>query len=350
MQISTIGLDLAKNVLQVHGVDAVGNPVLRKKLRRADVIAFFTQLPSCLVGMEACASAHHWARELTKLGHSVRLIPPSYVKPFVRRGKNDAIDAEAICEAVGRPGMRFVPVKDREQQAVLMLHRTRALLVRQRTMIVNALRAHLAEFGIIAAKGIRQVPDLIARILSEPAEATGLPMIARTAMAPLIAQIEELTKQVQQLERRLLTWHKTSEASQRLATIPGVGLITATALAATVTDPLHFRSGRQFAAWLGLTPRQNSSGGKDRLGSISKMGDRYLRTLLIVGATGIIRYARSDASPRAAWINGLLAKKPARLVSVALANKTARIAWAILARGQNYRVAERSEQTMTAAA
>jgi transposase len=350
MQISTIGLDLAKNVLQVHGVDAVGNPILRKKLRRADVIAFFTQLPSCLVGMEACASAHHWARELTKLGHSVRLIPPSYVKPFVRRGKNDAIDAEAICEAVGRPGMRFVPVKDREQQAVLMLHRTRALLVRQRTMIVNALRAHLAEFGIVAAKGIRQVPELIARILSEPAEATGVPMIARTAMAPLIAQIEELTKQVQQLEHRLLAWHRTSEASQRLATIPGVGLITATALAATVTDPLHFKSGRQFAAWLGLTPRQNSSGGKERLGSISKMGDRYLRTLLIVGATGIIRYARSDAAPGAAWINGLLAKKPARLVSVALANKTARIAWAILARGQVYRAPERFEQTMSAVA
>jgi transposase len=350
MQITTIGLDLAKNVMQVHGVDAAGTPVLRKKLRRAEVIGFFAGLSPCLVGLEACATAHHWAREITKLGHTVKLIPPTYVKPYVRRGKNDAIDAEAICEAVSRPGMRFVPVKSQEQQAVLMLHRTRALLVRQRTMIINALRAHLAEFGTVVAKGVGQLPELIARVFGNTAEEVGIPAVARTAITPLVVQIEELTKQVQQLEKELLAWHKTNEASRRLATIPGVGLITATALAATVTDPSHFKSGRQFAAWLGLTPRQNSSGGKNRLGSISKMGDRYLRTLLIIGATGIIRYARSNASAGAAWINGLLAKKPARLVSVALANKTARIAWAILARGQVYRAPESSRHSVPVAA
>lgn len=350
MQISTIGLDLAKNVMQVHGIDADGIAVLRKKLRRADVIRFFAGLSPCLVGMEACATAHHWAREVTKLGHTVKLIPPTYVKPYVRRGKNDAIDAEAICEAVSRPGMRFVPVKSREQQAVLMLHRTRALLVRQRTMIINALRAHLAEFGFVVAKGIGQVPELIAKVFSDNPEAASIPTIARTAIVPLVVQIDELTKQIKQIEKQLLAWHKTSDASRRLATIPSIGLITATALAATVIDPSHFKSGRQFAAWLGLTPRQNSSGGKNRLGSISKMGDRYLRTLLIIGATSIIRYARSDASAGASWVNGLLAKKPARLVSVALANKTARIAWAVLARGEVYRAPESSRQSTLVAA
>lgn len=350
MQISTIGLDLAKNLMQVHGIDADGIAVLRKKLRRADVIRFFAGLSPCLVGMEACATAHHWAREVTKLGHTVKLIPPTYVKPYVRRGKNDAIDAEAICEAVSRPGMRFVPVKSREQQAVLMLHRTRALLVRQRTMIINALRAHLAEFGFVVAKGIGQVPELIAKVFSDNPEAASIPTIARTAIVPLVVQIDELTKQIKQIEKQLLAWHKTSDASRRLATIPSIGLITATALAATVIDPSHFKSGRQFAAWLGLTPRQNSSGGKNRLGSISKMGDRYLRTLLIIGATSIIRYARSDASAGASWVNGLLAKKPARLVSVALANKTARIAWAVLARGEVYRAPESSRQSTLVAA
>jgi transposase len=350
MQITTIGLDLAKNVMQIHGIDANGIAVLRKKLRRADVIRFFAALSPCLVGMEACATAHHWAREVTKLGHTVKLIPPTYVKPYVRRGKNDAIDAEAICEAVSRPGMRFVPVKSREQQAVLMLHRTRALLVRQRTMIINALRGHFAEFGFVVAKGIGQVPELIAKVFSDNPQAASIPTIARTAIAPLVVQIDELTKQIKQIEKQLLVWHKTSDASRRLASIPSIGLITATALAATVIDPSHFKSGRQFAAWLGLTPRQNSSGGKNRLGSISKMGDRYLRTLLIIGATSIIRYARSDASAGASWANGLLAKKPARLVSVALANKTARIAWAVLARGEVYRAPENSRQSTPVAA
>jgi transposase len=337
MQVTTIGFDLAKNVFQVHGIAESGAAVVRKRLRRAQVLAFFTNLPPCLVGMEACASAHHWGRELMKLGHAVKLMPPSYVKPYVRRGKNDAADAEAICEAVTRPNMRFVPVKTTDQQAVLMLHRTRALLIRQRTMLANAFRAHLAEFGIIVAQGIGRVASLIERIFGDGEGAAQLPRLARSALAPLAAQFLDLAPRIKALEAELLAWHRTNEESRRLETIPGVGFITATAIAATVTDPSHFRSGREFAAWLGLTPRQNSSAGKPRLGGISKMGDRYLRSLLFVGATAVIRFARTKASARTAWINGLLASKPARLVAVALANKTARIAWALLARKEVYR-------------
>jgi len=334
MQVTTIGLDLAKQVFQVHGVDANGKAVLRKRLRRAEVLGFFEDLDPCLVGMEACATSHHWARELTGLGHTVRLIPPAYVKPYVRRQKNDAADAEAICEAVGRPSMRFVPVKSVEQQAVLMLHRTRTLLVRQRTMLANALRAHLAEFGIIVAQGLRSLGALIERI-SAP-DADGVPRLARAALAPLVGQFLALEPQIKALEAELVAWHKTSEESRRLQTIPGVGVLTATAIAATVSDPAHFRSGREFAAWLGLVPRQNSSGGKERLGRVSKMGDGYIRSLLFVGATATIRSARTKISAQAAWINSLLARKPAKLVAVALANKMARIAWAVLARQKSY--------------
>jgi transposase len=337
MQVTTIGFDLAKNVFQVHGIAESGAAVVRKRLRRAQVLAFFTDLPPCLVGMEACASAHHWGRELMKLGHAVKLIPPSYVKPYVRRGKNDAADAEAICEAVTRPNMRFVPVKTTDQQAVLMLHRTRALLIRQRTMLANAFRAHLAEFGIIVAQGIGRVASLIERIFGDGEEAAQLPRLARSALAPLAAQFLDLAPRIKALEAELLAWHRTNEESRRLETIPGVGFITATAIAATVTDPSHFRSGREFAAWLGLTPRQNSSAGKQRLAGISKMGDRYLRSLLFVGATAVIRFARTKVSAHTAWINRLLASKPTRLVAVALANKTARIAWALLARKEVYR-------------
>jgi transposase len=264
MQVTTIGFDLAKNVFQVHGIAESGAAVVRKRLRRAQVLAFFTDLPPCLVGMEACASAHHWGRELMKLGHAVKLIPPSYVKPYVRRGKNDAADAEAICEAVTRPNMRFVPVKTTDQQAVLMLHRTRALLIRQRTMLANAFRAHLAEFGIIVAQGIGRVASLIERIFGDGEEAAQLPRLARSALAPLAAQFLDLAPRIKALEAELLAWHRTNEESRRLETIPGVGFITATAIAATVTDPSHFRSEREFAAWLGLTPRQNSSAGKPR--------------------------------------------------------------------------------------
>ena len=337
MEITTIGFDLAKHVFQVHGVNASGTAVLRKRLRRAEVLPFFAGADPCLVGMEACATAHHWARELARLGHTVKLMPPAYVKPYVKRGKNDAADAEAICEAVGRPNMRFVPVKSTDQQAVLMLHRTRALLVRQRTMLANALRAHLAEFGIIVAQGLRSVGALIAKLFGESMETTELPRLARIALQPLAEQFLQLHPQIKALEVEIVAWHKTNEESRRLETIPGVGILTATAIAATVTDPSHFRSGREFAAWLGLVPRQNSSGGKKRLGRISKMGDGYLRSLLFVGATAVIRFARRRPSPGTAWINGLLARKPAKLVAAALANKMARIAWAVLARQEGYR-------------
>lgn len=337
MQVTTIGLDLAKQVFQVHGIDAQGTMVIRKTLRRANVLPFFVALPPCLIGIEACGSANYWAREFMKLGHTVRLMPPSYVKPYVKRGKTDAADAEAICEAVRRPTMRFVPVKRPDQQAVLMLHRARALLMRQRTMAVNALRGHLAEFGIVAGQGAKNLRELIERVFAADPDHPDLPRIARIALGTLVAQLDHLQVQVRAIEVELLAWHRMSEASKRLETIPGVGFITATAIAATVTDPTHFKSSRQFAAWLGLTPKQNSSGGKERLGGISKMGDKYLRTLLVVGATSVMRYAREKGAVSAVWINKLLAKKPPRLVSVALANKTARIAWALLVKQENYR-------------
>jgi transposase len=340
MQITTIGIDLAKNVFQVHGIDTTGGVVVRKALRRSQLLPFFEALDPCLVGMEACSSAHHWARELSALGHTVKLMPPSYVKPYVKRGKNDAADAAAICEAVTRPNMRFVPVKSPQQQAVLMLHRARALLMRQRTMTVNALRGHLAEFGLVAAQGAKSLAALIERVFGDgSSNEQAVPPLARRALALLVAQLRELHAQIKSIDCELLAWHRANEASRRLETIPGVGFITATAIAATVTDPTHFASGRQFAAWLGLVPRQNSSGGKERLGSISKMGDRYLRTLLVIGATSVIRYARGKNAAGSQWINALLARRPARLVSVALANKTARIIWAVLVRGENYRAA-----------
>jgi transposase len=336
MQITTVGLDLAKHIFQVHAVDKMGKGAIRKRLRRSEVLAFFASLPPCLIGMEACATSHHWARELIKLGHTVKLMPPAYVKPYVKRGKTDAADAEAICEAVTRPSMRFVPVKSADQQSVLMLHRMRALLIRQRTMLVNALRGHLAEFGIIVAQGVSRIRELIA-ILTDESPTAAVPPLARRALAPLVEQLLDLQPRIKALEAELLAWHRQSQESRRLESIPGVGFITATAIAATVTDPAHFRSGREFAAWLGLTPRPNASGGKERLGRISRMGDGYLRTLLVVGATAVIRYARTKTAAGTAWIQGLLAKKPVRLVSVALANKTARIAWALLSKGGVYR-------------
>lgn len=335
MTLTTIGIDLAKSVFQVHGVDADGRVIVRKKLRRAEVLKFFGAIEPCLVGMEACATAHHWARKLGELGHDVRLMAPRYVKAYLRRQKNDAADAEAICEAVTRPTMRFVPVKTAERQGVLVLHRTRELLVRQRTMLINALRGHCAEFGLIAPLGAYRAADLVEQV--REAEAIVLPELARSALLMLADQLNALGVQIHALERRLLEWHRQDEASQRLATIPGVGIITATALAASVTDPGLFRSGREFAAFLGLVPRQNSSGGKDRLGRISKMGDGYLRKLLVIGATSVIRRASDNASATGAWVRSLMTRKPSRLVTVAMANKTARIAWAVLARGEVYR-------------
>ena len=335
MNVTIIGIDLAKSVFQFHSVDEDGEIVFRKKLRRSGVLDFLRDLPPCLIGLEACATAHFWAREIGALGHDVRLIPPAYVKPYVKRQKNDAAVAEAICEAVTRPSMRFVPVKSAERQSVLMLHRTRDLLMRQRTMMLNAVRGHLAEFGIIAAQGPHKILTLIRAI--QTGEVPGLPQIAGEALDSLATQLDNLAGEIRKLERRLMAWHRQDETSQRLETIPGVGIITATALAASVPDPSVFKTGRQFAAFLGLVPRQNSSGGKARLGQISKMGDGYLRRLLVVGATSVIRRADSNTSATGTWVRCLLERKPARVVTVAMANKTARIAWAVLARGDTYR-------------
>src|SRR5436305_1596921 len=331
-EIKTIGLDLAKHVFQVHGVDAAGECVLRKRLRRGQVISFFAQLPRCLVGIEACATAHYWARELQAAGHEARLMQAQYVKAYVKRNKNDAADAEAICEAVRRPTMRLVPIKTAEQQAALLLHRGRERLVRQRTALVNALRAHLAEYGVIAPHGLRNVARLIAIVRDEID--TRLPAPARQVLEVLATQVEQLEAAVAALEKQLIAWHKANPVSQRLATIPGIGPIIATAIAATVTEPSGFRSGREFAAWLGLVPRQNSTGGKVRLGGISKRGNRYLRRLLINGASAnLLRSKATNADP---WVIGLRRRRPSLVVAVALANKTARIVWAVMQRTQNY--------------
>ncbi|RAI54558.1 IS110 family RNA-guided transposase [Roseicella frigidaeris] len=328
---TTIGLDLAKNVLQVHGVNAAGQVVLRRKLRRAAVLEFFAALPPALVGMEACGGAHYWARELTRLGHTVRLMPPAYVKAYVKRGKTDAADAEAICEAVTRPTMRFVPIKTEAQQAGLVELKVRDLLVRQRTQAINPLRSHLAEYGIVAAQG-RKVAELIALVRDDD---TRLPDLAREALGELVAQIEALEDRIERLDRRMVRHARENETTRRLATIPGIGAIGATALAALVPDPHGFASARHFAAWLGLTPKPHSSGGKERLGRISRQGNSMLRRLLVLGATTCLRHARR--SPEAAdWATRLLARRPFKVAAVALANKMARIAWALLARGGSY--------------
>jgi transposase len=297
------------------------------------VLPLFERFPRCLIGMEACATSHHWARELKALGHDVRLMPASYVKAYVKRNKNDAADAAAICEAVTRPSMRFVAVKTAEQQATLMLHRTRDLLVRQRTQLINAMRAHLAELGLIAARGRVGLQTLIGVVKDRTSE---LPHLARRALQIILNQLAAVGQQIGEIEHHIHAQHRSSEASRRLETIPGIGVIGATAIAATVPDPTVFKSGREFAAWIGLVPRQNSTGGKERLGSISKQGDRYLRRLLVVGATAVIRHARThpDKHP---WLIELLARRPAKVVAVALANKMARIAWAVLVRGEIYR-------------
>ena len=333
MQITTIGLDIAKRWFQVHGVDDAGAVVVRRRLRRSGVIDFFAELAPCLVGIEACASAHYWARELTQLGHKVKLMPPAYVKAYVKRNKNDAADAEAICEAVTRPSMRFVPIKDANQQSVLMLHRARQLLVRQRTMLVNALRAHLAEFGIVAPQGLRHVDELVEAI--EDGQ-SGLPELARSLLRLIVAQLNDTQAKVREIEGELTRWHRGNSVSRLPASIPGVGIISASAIAATVTDPSLFRSGREFAAWLGMTPRQNSSGGKERLGGVSKRGDKYIRCLLVSGAVAVLRCARNRTTKNGEWVRAMLARKPPKVVAVALANRTARIVWAVMTRGSAY--------------
>lgn len=328
-----VGLDLAKHVFQVHGTDANGKVVLRKKLRRSEVTEFFSRLPDSLIGMEACGTAHHWGRVLTELGHKVRLMPASYVKPYVKRGKNDVVDAEAICEAVTRPTMRFVEVKSVEQQSGLMLHRTRELLVKQRTMLINSLRGQLSEFGLVAPKGTWSLPDLHA--LARRAGEEILPDAVRSCVELIMDQIDDLQSRIAELEKAIVANHRASEVSQRLQSIPGIGIITASAITATISDASMFKSGRHFAAWVGLVPRQSGTGGKVHLGRISKKGDAYLRKLLVLGATAVIRYSRNKPG-LADWINALLERRPARVVTVAVANKLARIAWAVMSRGGRF--------------
>lgn len=345
MEITTIGLDLAKHVFQVHGVDAAGKPIVHKALRRAQVLPFFAKLAPCLIGIEACGTSHHWARELIGLGHTVKLMPPAYVKPYVKRGKTDAADAEAICEAVTRPTMRFVPVKSREQQAALSMHRTRDLLVKQRTQLVNMMRGLLAEFGIAIPEGLERAL-LMARQVVDGA-VPDVPAAAVRIIGMLSEQTLEAHARLREIDRALVVMQRTDDMARRLATIPGIGPVGATALAAAVTDPGQFRSGRQFAAWLGLTPLQNSSGGKERLGRITKMGDKYLRKLLVVGATSLVRRARHKPETTDQRLVALLARKPVRVATVAMANKMARIVWAVMRRGETY---QNSHAPMLAAA
>ena len=333
--VTTIVLDIAKSVFQIHGVDAVGNVIVRRQLKRRYVLPFFRKLPPCLVGIEACASSHHWSRELQALGDMVRLMPPAYVKPYVKRHKNDAADAEAICEAVTRANMRFVATKTPEQQSCLMLHRTRHLFIRHQTSVINAIRAHLAEFGIVAPVGRNGVEQLLD--VAADASDKRLPEAARACLLALGAQLRTLKAQILNFDRQIMAWHRSSEASKRLDEIPGVGPALATALIASVADPKAFRSGRNFSAWVGLVPKQHSSGGKDKLGSISKQGDRYLRSLFTAGALAVIRYAKIHGTKHRPWLTALLARRPTKVAAIALANKIARMAWAMMAKGERYK-------------
>ena len=333
--IITVGLDLAKNVFQVHGADGAGRAVLRKKIRRAQVLEFFSQLPSCIVAMEACGGAHFWGREIGKLGHDVRLIPPAYVKPFVKRQKNDAADAEAICEATMRPTMRFVPVKSEETQGAAMVFRVRELLIRQRTQAINALRGHLTEFGQIVPQGASNATRLIA-IVEDPE--SDLPADAIPTLKALIAALMHLEAEIAKLDTEIARRAKENEVARRLMTVPGIGPLIATAIAVLAPPPETFRKARDFAAWLGLVPRQHSTGGKQRLGATTKMGERSLRRLLILGANSVIIKRRVHSSARpGTWLAGMLSRKPPMLVRVALANKMARIVWALMVKGQDYR-------------
>ena len=336
-QVTTVGLDLAKNLFQVHGADAQGRPVLKKRLARGKVLEFFADLPPCLVGLEACAAAHHWARELAELGHTVRLMPPRYVRPYVKTNKHDAADAEAICEAVRRPGMRFVPAKSEDQQASLMLHRMRELLLKQRTATANALRAHLAEFGIVAAQGRAGLRELLAVVADQ--EDRRLPPLARELLRALAEHLRALEERTAEVDRRLVAAARDGGACERLAGVPGIGPVIATALVATVGDARAFTSGRHLAAWLGLVPRQRSSGGKERLLGISKRGDGYLRKQLMHGARALVKVSKGREGGLWAWVDALLGRRPYDVVVAAVANKLARVAWALLSRGEAYRAA-----------
>ena len=333
-EVSTIGLDIAKSVFQIHGVDVDGAVVIRKQVSRVKVLQFFAALPPCLVGIEACPTAHHWSRKLQVLGHTVRLMPPSYVKAYLKRSKNDANDAAAICEAVTRPSMRFVPTKSEQQQSGLMLHRSRQLLVRQRTMLSNAIRGHMAEFGIISAKGRNGTAELLEVIAN--AEDDRIPATARFSLDVLARQYATITAEIGTIEKRIHAWHRSCEESRRLEEIPGVGPIVATTLIAEVGDWKAFSSGRSLAAWIGLVPKQQSTGGKVRLGAISKKGNRYLRWLLVAGAMAVIRYARQHGTKRV-WLARLMERRLIKVAAVALANKIARMAWAMMVRGERFK-------------
>jgi len=333
--VKTIGLDIAKSVFQVHGVDADGQVVIRRKLKRRYLLAFFEKLPACLVGIEACATSHHWSRQLQALGHRVRLMPPAYVKPYVKRQKNDVADAEAICEAVTRANMRFVETKTVEQQSCLMLHRTRHLFIREQTAVINVIRAHLAEFGIVAPVGRKGVEELL-RVIADPADRR-IPEIARACLAALGTQLQRLKEQLLEFDRMIMAWHRSDETSRRLDEAPGIGPMLATAVVASVADAKAFRSGRNFSAWVGLVPKQHSSGGQDRLGHISKQGDRYLRGLFVAGALAVIRYAKIYGTRHRPWLTALLARRPTKVAAIALANKIARMTWAMMVKGERYK-------------
>jgi transposase len=333
-KVNTIGLDIAKSVFQVHGVDADGAVVMRKRIGRAKMLEFFATLPPCVVGIEACPSAHHWSRKLRALGHTVRLMPPSYVKAYLKRSKNDANDAAAICEAVTRPSMRFVPIKSEQQQSGLMLHRSRQLLVRQRTMIANAIRGHMAELGIISAKGRNGTAELL-EVIAHAADDC-IPPVARLSLDALARQYATVAAEIRVVEKHIHAWHRSCEESRRLEEIPGIGPIVATALIAEVGDWKAFSSGRNLAAWIGLVPKQHSTGGKDRLGGISKQGNRYLRWLLVVGSMAVIRYARRRGTKRP-WLARIMERRPIKVAAVALANKIARMAWAMMVRGERFK-------------
>lgn len=340
MQLTTIGIDLAKNVFQIHGVDQQGKAVLKKQLKREQMAVFFANTPPCLIGMEACSGAHHWARKLTSFGHTVKLVAPQFVKPYVKTNKNDAADAEAICEAVARPNMRFVAVKNVEQQAVLSLHRVRQGFVQARTAQANQIRGLLAEFGLVLPQGLTHIKTCVPELIEDASLA--LPGSFRLLMQRLLDHLSELSRQVTQLEGLIKAWHQNNALSRKLQAVPGIGPITASALVASVGDAKSFDSGRQLAAWLGLVPRQHSSGGKNVLLGISKRGDCYLRTLLIHGARSMVRVTQNRAKigkpphDHADWLNKLLARRNPNVAAVALANKNARIAWALLSQDRPY--------------
>jgi transposase len=334
MDITTVGLDVAKQVFQVHGIDAHGKVVVRKQLRRKEVVEYFTKLPACEIGMEACSSSHYWARRLSELGHRVKLMAPQFVRPYVKTNKNDARDAEAICEAVTRPSMRFVPIKTVEQQAILALHRARQGFVKARTAQANQLRSLLAEFGIVLPQGIHVLLRQVPAIVSD--DENGLLESVRDLFTRLLGHVKELDRHVTEVEQQILRWHKSNEQSRKLEKVPGIGPITASALVATIGDATAFRHGRQLAAWVGLVPRQYSTGGKTRLHGISKRGDIYLRTLLIHGARSVLRVATRHTDPTATWLKDLQARRNANIAAVALANKHARVVWALLAHDRDY--------------